>query len=424
MNARRPLTVIDLFSGAGGMSAGFACRDGFRIVGAVDIEQGKPCEGAGATACNGSYTLNTGIEPVAEDLFTFSPEALRAEIKRRTGVDLKPGSLGVLSACPPCTDFSRAKPTNHLADGGRNALTGRVGEFVAYFRPRHIVMENAREFLQGKFGHHAEALFGRLRDLGYDVKADIRFLTDYGLPQIRERALVVATRVGEARTLDDLWDGLSVAASAVTVRSALGRLIEWKEEHKEADAADVAPGLQPAVAQRLHAVPHDGGSWTDVARMPGGLELLTPAIRHRWSIKDLGSHPDVYGRMWWDRPAPTIKRECSHVGNGRYVHPTADRLLTLREMASLNGFPFDYRFAGALASRYRQVGDAVPPVISYQVSALVQWMETGVRPGPEDFVLPNSVLSPSDVTEAPRQAPRRGRRVAPEARLLPHIAAE
>lgn len=424
MNARRPLTVIDLFSGAGGMSAGFARRDSFRVVGAVDIEQGKPCEGAGATACNGSYTLNTGVEPVAEDLFNLTPEALRAEIKRRTGVDVKPGSLGVLSACPPCTDFSRAKPTNHLTDGGRNALTGRVGEFVAYFRPRHIVMENAREFLQGRFAHHAEALFATLRAAGYDVKADIRFLTDFGLPQIRERALVVATRVGEARVLDDLWEGLSVDAKAITVRSALGRLAKWQGRLKERDNADVAPGLRSEVARRLHAVPHDGGSWTDVARMPGGLDLLTPAIRHRWAIKDLGSHPDVYGRMWWDRPAPTIKRECSHVGNGRYVHPTADRLLTLREMASLNGFPFDYRFAGALASRYRQVGDAVPPVISYQVSALVQWMETGVRPGPEEFVLPNSVLTPSDISTAPRQLVRRGRIVAPDVPELPHIAAE
>ncbi|MET3409504.1 DNA cytosine methyltransferase [Methylobacterium sp. 1030] len=424
MTARRPLTVVDLFSGAGGMSAGFARREGFRVVGAVDIEQGKPCEGAGATACNSSYALNTGIDPVAEDLFALTPEALRTEIRRRTGFDLKPGTLGVLSACPPCTDFSRAKPTNHVSDGGRNALTGRVGEFVDYFRPRHIVMENAREFLQGKFAHHAEALCASLRRSGYDVKADIRFLTDYGLPQIRERALIVASRVGEARSLDDLWAGLSVKAEALTVRSALARLAVWQGQREGADPADMAPGLRPDVARRLHAVPHDGGSWMDVARIPGGLELLTPAIRHRWAIKDLGSHPDVYGRMWWDRPAPTIKRECSHVGNGRYVHPTADRLLTLREMASLNGFPFDYRFAGALASRYRQVGDAVPPVISYQVSALVQWMETGVRPGPEKFVLANSVLAASDISKAQRQSVRRGRRVAPDAPLLPHVAAE
>lgn len=422
--AMRTLTVVDLFSGAGGMSAGFARRPGFRIVGSVDIEQGKPCEGPGATACNSSYALNTGVVPVAEDLFTLTPEALRSEIRRRTGVDLKPGSLGVLSACPPCTDFSRAKPTNHLVDGGRNSLTGRVGEFIAYFRPRHVVMENAREFLQGKFAHHSEALITRLREAGYEVNADIRFLTDFGLPQIRERALVIASRVGEARSLDDLWDGLTVAPDALTVRSALSRLDAWNVDREGRDDADVAPGLRPDVLRRLQAVPHDGGSWTDVARRPGGLELLTPAIRHRWAIKDLGSHPDVYGRMWWDRPAPTVKRECSHVGNGRYVHPTADRLLTLREMASLNGFPFDYRFAGALASRYRQVGDAVPPVISYQVSALVQWAETGVRPAPKDFVLPASVLMASDVSEAPKGFTRRRRRIDPQLPLLPHVAAE
>ena len=58
---------------------------------------------------------------------------------------------------------------------------------------------------------------------------------------------------------------------------------------------------------------------------------------------DLGSHPDIYGRLWWDRPAVTIKRECSHIGNGRYAHPEQDRLCTVREMALLQGFPRDYR---------------------------------------------------------------------------------
>src|SRR3546814_9960851 len=67
-------------------------------------------------------------------------------------------------------------------------------------------------------------------------------------------------------------------------------------------------------------------------------------MTRRWISGDLGSHPDVYGRMRWDAPAPTIKRECAHVGNGRYAHPVEDRLLTVREMASLQGFPFDYAF--------------------------------------------------------------------------------
>jgi site-specific DNA-cytosine methylase len=67
--------------------------------------------------------------------------------------------------------------------------------------------------------------------------------------------------------------------------------------------------------------------------------LLTPAMRRRLAAADLGRHPDGYGRLWWDRPAVTIKRECGHIGNGRYAHPEQDRQGTVREMAILQGFP-------------------------------------------------------------------------------------
>ena len=103
-------------------------------------------------------------------------------------------------------------------------------------------------------------------------------------------------------------------------------------------------------------------------------------MKHRARLRDLGSHPDVYGRMWWDRWAVTIKRECGHIGNGRYAHPEQDRLCTVREMAILQGFPAGYTFVGTLTNRYRHIGDAVPPLISYQLAALAQWMLTGRRP--------------------------------------------
>src|SRR3546814_17455495 len=113
-------------------------------------------------------------------------------------------------------------------------------------------------------------------------------------------------------------------------------------------------------------------------------------MTRRWVAGDLGSHPDVYGRMRWDAPAPTIKRECAHVGNGRYAHPVEDRLLTVREMASIQGFPFDYAFPSrSIANRYRHIGDAVQPIVSYQLSALVAWLKTGDRQATEAWILPN-----------------------------------
>ena len=106
---------------------------------------------------------------------------------------------------------------------------------------------------------------------------------------------------------------------------------------------------------------------------------------------------DVYGRMAWDRPAPTIKRECSHVGNGRYAHPEQDRLCTVREMSLLQGFPHDYQFTGTLANMYRHIGDAVPPLISYQLAALCRWILTGARPATEELILPGCHLTSGDL---------------------------
>ena len=134
---RAPTDVVDLFSGGGGMSCGFARTPGFRLVGAVDLERGKPS--AGATGCNGTYKANIGIDPHRADLATLTPDDLREAVLRTAGVDLAPGRLGVLAACPPCTDFSRAKPSNHLVDGGRNDLVGRAaGRLTAIMRATGI----------------------------------------------------------------------------------------------------------------------------------------------------------------------------------------------------------------------------------------------------------------------------------------------
>jgi DNA (cytosine-5)-methyltransferase 1 len=116
--------------------------------------------------------------------------------------------------------------------------------------------------------------------------------------------------------------------------------------------------------------------------------------------KRFGSYPDVYGRMAWRKPAPTIKRECSHVGNGRYAHPEENRLCSVREMAALQGFPNDFVLNGASVSNmYRHIGDAVPPLISFQLAHLSHWILTGRQPQISDILLPGTNLQRSDLME-------------------------
>jgi len=406
--------VIDLFSGCGGMSCGFARRPPFRLIAAVDREVGKPGCGSGTLDCNGTYEANIGTRPFDRDLFELTPEALLDDIAAATGRRLGPGELAVLACCPPCTDFSRTKPGNHSVDSPKNSLVVRCADFVEMLRPEFVVVENARELIRGHHVHHYETFVRRLEATGYRVQGGIRFLSRYGLPQIRERALVVAARDVPVRTLDELWEGLRPAPQALTVRHAIGRLARPQVAAGAPNPADPmheAPGFESELLlRRIRATPADGGSWFDIADRA----LLAPSMSRRLARGAIGSHPDVYGRLAWDRPAVTIKRECAHVGNGRYVHPEQHRLLTVRETALLQGFPDDYVFPSrSVSNRYRHVGDAVPPLVSYQLSALVAWMKTGVRPPPEQWILPGTSLHRDDLLPcAPGDAPpeKRARR--------------
>lgn len=395
-------SVVDLFSGAGGASAGFAAHPAFRLAAAADAEIGKPSGGRGSLGCNDTYAVNLGVQPRRVDLGEVDPPRLPDLL------DLAAPPT-VLIACPPCTGFSRMNAGNHRADDPRNALVRRVADFVAVLDPQVVVMENARELLTGRFRGHFDWLRDRLVGLGYTVRAQVHRLDEFGLPQARERALVVAARQPwTPRTLADLWSGHSVDPAATHLRRAIGALppVPAGTAHP-ADPMHASPGLSPVVAARVAALPHDGGSWRDLLRSPRWPELATPTMRRSAAAGRWGDFPDVYGRLWWDRPAPTVKRECGHVGNGRYTHPSQDRLCTVREMALVQGFPAGWQFTGTLGNRYRHVGDAVPPLISHQLAWACAWTLTGVRPALHDVVLEGTSLTPGDLWSTPHAEPDR-----------------
>ncbi len=376
--------AVDLFSGCGGMSAGFKAA-GYNLRAAVDAELSKPSAKQGSTGCNATYLRNIGTQPRLADIATLDPRVIAES--------LPSGRCDVLLACPPCTDYTRTKPSNHLVDGSRNGLTGRVADFAAVLAPRHIFMENAREFLNGRFSYHARDLFTSLERLGYRIEAHVHVLSRFGLPQARERALVVATKSVRPLSLEHLWAGLRLSA-APSVRTALSRI------PKAPDPDAKAPGIGEALSARLSAIPPDGGSWAALCASEDSRRHLTPSMQRRFSSGEMGSHPDAYGRMAWDRPAPTIKRECAHPGNGRYVHPIENRIMTIREMATLQGFPTTWQFEGSVTGRYRQIGDAVPPMISWQLALLARWMDDGQRPAANDIAMPGTCLRPEDMIAA------------------------
>jgi DNA (cytosine-5)-methyltransferase 1 len=381
--------VVDLFSGAGGMSYGFHKHPAFEIIAAADAELGKPSTGKGKLQCNGTYYRNIGIIPARLDLSAVSPAGLRAALGLPTG-----RHVTVLSTCPPCTGFSRANPENHLRDDKRNSLIRLSALFAVALSVDVVVMENARELIKGNFTHHYEWFREYLENHGYNVFGRTYMLSRFGLPQIRERAIVIAARKHlPLHTLDSLWNGWETADDALTVKRTFEMI------SPDSDGFDLYPDFSSdKVRRRIAAIPKDGGSWMDLLVREDAEELLTDAMKRLVARSRFGSYPDVYGRMAWDKPAPTIKRECSHVGNGRYVHPEEDRLCSIREMAALQGFPNDFVLNGAAVSNmYRHIGDAVPPLISYQLAHLAHWILTGEQPGIEDILLQGTNLQKTDI---------------------------
>lgn len=387
--------VVDLFSGAGGMSFGFHKHPGFEVVAAADAEMGKPSTGQGKLQCNSTYVQNIGIHPRRIDLSNIDAEDLRSALNLNADKH-----ISILSACPPCTGFSRTNPDNHLRDDRRNSLVRRSAEFAVSLAVDVIVMENARELIRGNFKHHYEWFREYLERHGYNVFGRTYMLSRFGLPQVRERAIVIAARQElPLHTLDSLWDGWTIRSSALTVRNT------FRSISPGAEGVDCFPSFSSdAVRNRIHAIPKNGGSWMDLLPHKDADILLTDAMKRIARLKRFGSYPDVYGRMSWDKPAPTIKRECAHVGNGRYAHPEEDRLCSVRELAALQGFPNEFVFNGAaISNMYRHIGDAVPPIVSYQLAHLSHWILTNHQPAVEEILLPNTHLSSSDIERKMQQ---------------------
>jgi DNA (cytosine-5)-methyltransferase 1 len=211
------LTVVDLFSGAGGASSGFNAHPDFAVIGAADKQLGKPSQTAG-TECNKTYAHNIGINPVDIDLSLVTPEELGAHL------GIQSGEIDVLISCSPCTGFSRTNSQNHLRDDPRNSLAQKTAAFIDYFKPKFFFVENARELLRGNFAYHGKNLIRYTRDVGYVVSSGVHLLTRFGLPQIRERALIVGTSLDASSTVLDLslaWSEYMPCNTSLTVRNAI-----------------------------------------------------------------------------------------------------------------------------------------------------------------------------------------------------------
>jgi DNA (cytosine-5)-methyltransferase 1 len=321
------LTVVDLFAGAGGATEGLK-RAGYSAIGAVELES----DAAATYSRNHPEVLLTQA-----DIRTVSAPVLR----RRLG--LIPFQLTLLKACPPCQAYSSLGARR--PDDPRNTLIADLWRFVREFAPSGFLIENVPGLLNDTRLAH---LIRQSRAIGYRVRTHVIDATDFGCPQRRRRLIVIGSRrplVPPSNLIEALAPEFD--RSPRTVADVFNEL-EGKDI--ENDPLNRARRLTPSVRERVIHIP-EGGNRFD---LPDRLRL-----RCHSSLKNRVA-TSAYGRMRWDRPAPTLTTRCTTPSCGQFLHPSKDRGITLREAAMLQGFPTSYQFIGGYDSIERQIGNALP----------------------------------------------------------------
>jgi DNA (cytosine-5)-methyltransferase 1 len=308
MEIRKNIPIaIDLFCGCGGLTQGLK-KAGFNVIGAADVD---PLSVA-------TYKANHPEAVVWEtDIRTLKT----ATVKRELG--LKKGSLDLLAGCPPCQGFSTMRTLNgakRVVDP-RNDLLFEFVRFVKELKPKTVMLENVPGLADDK---RFDVFCKELKQLGY--KGDYRILNaaDYGVPQRRRRLIYLA----------GLNEPISFAAEARKRRTVRDAIAVLPAPGKGGDALHNLPeNRSEKIKELIKKIPKDGGSRTALSKK----EQLK-------CHKQCNGFKDVYGRMSWDDVAPTITSGCFNPSKGRFLHPTKNRAITLREAALLQSFPRRYKF--------------------------------------------------------------------------------
>ena len=331
------IAAIDIFCGAGGLSYGLR-NAGIKVVAGVDVD----------SRCEYPFRKNIGAPFINRDVRTM------------TGADLErfypKGHLRLLAGCAPCRPFS---PWRHGYDTEGHEDWDLLEEFsrlVVQLRPELVTMENVPD-LQSK--PVFEQFVDVLRRGGYSVDYRSVYCPRFGVPQHRRRLVLLASRLGTVRVPEGPFDEEQYR----TVRDAIGSLRPVRAGHADAeDRLHKARAVAPLTLKRLRAS-KPGGTWRDWPK----------ALRAPCHQRGTGaSFQDVYSRMSWDEPSPTITTLAHSFGSGRFGHPDQDRALTLREAAILQSFPRRYRFvepraAVEITPIARLIGNAVPPRLARYV---------------------------------------------------------
>lgn len=339
--------AIDFFCGGGGMTCGLR-QAGIDVIAGVDFD--KDAKETYEFNNPGAVYIQTDIRNLRSNYF-----------ERNFDIHPYDDSL-ILVGCSPCQFYSIINSDKNKSQKSKNLLRN-FARFIEYYRPGYVLVENVPGITTNK-ASILPYFLSELDRLGYKYDKKIVNMNDYGIPQNRRRFSLIATRLNEIEIQFP-----TQSKKKLMVRDVLGEINGFRKicaGHRDnTDFAHTAAGLSPKGLKRMQKTKHNGGcrlDWADDAELQ-----LKCFIDHDDSFKD------TYGRMWWDKPAPTITTKFFSISNGRFGHPEEDRAISIREGATIQTFPKDYVFkTSSIATAARIIGNAVPPEYARRLGEIIK----------------------------------------------------
>ncbi len=303
--------VVDLFCGVGGLTHGFLLEK-FKVVAGIDID--KDCEYA--------YTYNNKTKFLQSDISQMDSEVIKNLFPTQ--------NIKILVGCAPCQPFSSMtlyKRKKNQKEDNKWFLLNHFAKFIEEIQPEIVSMENVPQIKNQEVYNN---FLNILNKNNYYIFAKVIQCADYGIPQKRRRLVLLASKLGNITLME-----ATHKENYVTVKQAISDLPEIKDgEICDTDKLHRSSKLSELNKKRISATP-EGGGWHDWPE-----ELILNC--HKKSSGK--SYKDVYGRISWNSPSPTITTKFRGYGSGRFGHPEQNRALSLREGALLQTFPKEYQF--------------------------------------------------------------------------------
>lgn len=352
---KRKVFAVDLFCGAGGLTSGLE-KAGIDVRLGIDIDP----------ACEYPYTMNNSADFLLRSIEEIEPRDIK-KVFRKNGINL-------LAGCAPCQDFSTYNQKS-VPNKKRWKLLLQFARLIGALSPEIITMENVPRL---KDQDIFKEFLKLLEKAEYYVSFTIVNCEDYGIPQHRQRLVLLGSKLAPIYLLSPEKLGVG----AVNVKDCIADLPPLRAgEMDKDDPLHQAAALSSVNMKRIE-VSKPGGTWRDWKK-------TLVANCHRRGTGQ--SYPSVYGRMCWDKPAPTITTQFYGFGNGRFGHPEQNRAISLREGAILQSFPRDYEFVSDGQPVYkksvgRMIGNAVPPKLGEVIGLSIlehvdQWSRSRRKSG-------------------------------------------